>query len=99
MLEAPKPAPKRIVVVSSGAQQLFPGGVNFEQPGYVLGKKDVYDKWVAYGQSKAANVLLAAALHRRGYEAVSLHSCVIQTSLTRHMSEDDYRSAGTSDCR
>lgn len=87
-------SPQRTVVISSAAQRYWPGGINFEKPGYVLDDDKSYEKWTAYGQSKAANALFAAALHRRGREAVSLHPGVIKTPLLRHMTEEELRGMG-----
>jgi NAD(P)-dependent dehydrogenase (short-subunit alcohol dehydrogenase family) len=93
---ATKPAPPRSVIVSSMAQIYMADGINFDQPGYFNDQKDTYGKIESYAQSKAANVLFAAALHRRGWEAVSLHPGVIATGLVRHMTDQDYRDAGQS---
>lgn len=52
-----------------------------------------YDRWVAYGQSKTANVLFAVELDRRGKEdgvrALSLHPGQILTNLARHLSAEE----------
>ncbi|MBV9604357.1 MAG: SDR family NAD(P)-dependent oxidoreductase [Solirubrobacterales bacterium] len=52
-----------------------------------------YDPWLAYGQSKTANVLLAVEAHRRwspeGITANAVHpGAIYETNLSRHMSPD-----------
>ncbi|PHH86252.1 hypothetical protein CDD83_10516 [Cordyceps sp. RAO-2017] len=77
------PAP-RVVVVSSFGHHLSP--VRLRDPGFAAG---AYDKWRAYGQSKTANILMAAHLARlaRGrLLAFSLHPGVIlDTHLGDHL--------------
>jgi NAD(P)-dependent dehydrogenase (short-subunit alcohol dehydrogenase family) len=50
---------------------------------------ETYNKWVAYGQSKTANMLfalsLATKLGSRGLLAYSLHPGVITTNLGTHI--------------
>ncbi|MEO1061413.1 MAG: oxidoreductase [Actinomycetota bacterium] len=52
-----------------------------------------YDRWVAYGQSKTANVLHAVELDRRlrdrGVRAFALHPGAIVTDLGRHLTAED----------
>lgn len=52
-------------------------------------EKQGYNEWVAYGQSKTANIYLANEIERRygsqGLHATSLHPGGIQTNLTRHL--------------
>jgi NAD(P)-dependent dehydrogenase (short-subunit alcohol dehydrogenase family) len=52
-----------------------------------------YDPWLAYGQSKTANILLAVEAHRRwsrdGITANAVHpGAIFETGLGRHMSPD-----------
>ncbi|MGH2882046.1 MAG: SDR family NAD(P)-dependent oxidoreductase [Solirubrobacteraceae bacterium] len=52
-----------------------------------------YDPWLAYGQSKTANILLAVEAHRRwspeGITANAVHpGAIFETNLSRHMSPD-----------
>jgi NAD(P)-dependent dehydrogenase (short-subunit alcohol dehydrogenase family) len=52
-----------------------------------------YDPWLAYGQSKTANILLAVEAHRRwspeGITANAVHpGAIFETKLSRHMSPD-----------
>ena len=57
-----------------------------------------YDKWIAYGQGKTANMLfavsLAEKLRSKGLQAYSLHPGVISTNLGRHMDADDFQGLG-----
>jgi NAD(P)-dependent dehydrogenase (short-subunit alcohol dehydrogenase family) len=82
-------APARIVSVSSRGHQMSPvvfEDVHFEQ-------RD-YDKWLAYGQAKTANILFAVELERRlgerGVHANALHPGVIATELSRHLVPEDF---------
>ena len=82
-------APARVINVSSRAHHLSPvvfDDIHFEQR--------PYDKWLAYGQSKSANVLFTAELERRlgpeGVHAWAVHPGVIHTELSRHMAEADW---------
>ncbi len=52
-----------------------------------------YDPWLAYGQSKTANILFAVEAHRRwgpeGITANAVHpGAIFETNLSRHMSPD-----------
>jgi NAD(P)-dependent dehydrogenase (short-subunit alcohol dehydrogenase family) len=79
----------RVVVLSSG--------------GYVMGDVDLadanwerrdYDKFVAYGASKTANILHAIEADNRlrglGIRAYAVHPGTVATSLARHMSRSDF---------
>jgi NAD(P)-dependent dehydrogenase (short-subunit alcohol dehydrogenase family) len=81
-------APARVVNVSSAGHRL--AGVDFEDPHF---ERRPYDKWVAYGQSKTANVLFSVALDRRlapdGVRAIAVHPGMIITDLGRHLEEQD----------
>jgi NAD(P)-dependent dehydrogenase (short-subunit alcohol dehydrogenase family) len=77
----------RIVAVSSGAHRRSPvvfDDIHFE--------RRPYDPWLAYGQSKTANVLFAVEATRRfaddGITANALMPGVILTNLQRHMDEE-----------
>jgi WW domain-containing oxidoreductase len=78
----------RVVMVSSAAHELAPpqSGIQFDD----LTLRHNYKPWVAYGQSKLANLLFARSLARRfagtARTANALHPGVIRTSLARHMS-------------
>jgi len=80
----------RVVSVSSGGHQFSP--IRWEDPWFAGG----YDKWLAYGQSKTANVLFAVELDRLGAEygvrAFALHPGAILTPLGRHLTGDDMAS-------
>lgn len=77
----------RVVSVSSAGHQF--SGVRWEDIGFAGG----YDKWLAYGQSKTANVLFAVELDRLGAEhgvrAFALHPGAILTPLGRHLTHAD----------
>lgn len=84
-----KGAPSRVVCVSSLGHHISPvvfDDIHFE--------KRPYEKWMSYGQSKTANVLLAVELERRlgsrGVHAVAIHPGAIMTKLGRHMVPEDF---------
>jgi len=81
-------APARVVNVSSGGHRFSP--VLFDDPHF---EKTEYDKWVAYGQAKTANVLHAVELDRRlqakGVRAFGIHPGAIITELGRHLQKAD----------
>jgi NAD(P)-dependent dehydrogenase (short-subunit alcohol dehydrogenase family) len=83
-------APSRVVVVSSAAHLLSP--VNLDDLHF--DRRD-YDKWVAYGQSKTANVLFVRELNARlrdhGVTANALHPGIIMTELARSLTPDDIK--------
>lgn len=74
-------APARIVSVSSGAHSF--GGMNFDD----LQGKEKYSGWLAYGQSKLANVLFTYELARRlegtGVTANALHPGFVASNFGR----------------
>jgi len=81
-------APARVICLSSGGHKYSP--VVFEDLHF---EKRPYDKWLAYGQSKTANVLFAVELDRRlrrfGVSAFAVHPGVIVTELGRHLTQED----------
>jgi len=81
-------APARVVNVSSAGHRL--AGVDFDDLHF---ERREYDKWVAYGQSKSANVLFSCELDRRlqdrGVRSFALHPGVIMTELARHLTMED----------
>lgn len=83
-------APSRVVVLSSAAH--FMGTVDFDDPQF---ERRDYDKWVAYGQSKTANVLFALELNRRlqndGVTVNAVHPGMIMTELARSLTPDDIK--------
>lgn len=78
----------RVVSVSSGGHQF--GGIRWDDLDF---SRDGYDKWLAYGQSKTANVLFAVELDRlgaaSGVRAFALHPGAILTPLGRHLEAAD----------
>ncbi len=86
----------RVVSVSSLGHRFSPvvfDDIHFE-------RRD-YDPWLAYGQSKTANILFAVALDRRGREhgirAFSLHPGGIVTGLARHIPIEALKASGNVD--
>lgn len=81
-------APARIVILSSGAHRF--GSVDFDDLQF---ENREYDKFVAYGQSKTANIWFALELNRRladaGVTANAVHPGVIMTDLGRHLTPED----------
>jgi NAD(P)-dependent dehydrogenase (short-subunit alcohol dehydrogenase family) len=81
-------ASSRIVNLSSGAHRF--GGVDFDDIHF---NHREYDKFVAYGQSKTANILTAVELGRRlagsGVTINAIHPGIIQTELGRHLTPED----------
>ncbi|KAH7166459.1 hypothetical protein EDB81DRAFT_866228 [Dactylonectria macrodidyma] len=84
----------RVVVLSSTAHSM--GGINasdnynFQNGGY--------HPWVAYGQSKTANIYMANEIERRygsqGLHATSLHPGGIMTGLSKHVPEAEFAALG-----
>lgn len=76
----------RIVSVSSRGHLRSP--VMFDDINFL---ERAYDPWLAYGQSKTANVLFAVEANRRwaddGITANALHPGGIMTNLVRHLPE------------
>jgi NAD(P)-dependent dehydrogenase (short-subunit alcohol dehydrogenase family) len=83
-------APARIVNLSSAGHRLSP--FRFDDPFF---EKDDYNKWIAYGQAKTANVLFSVALDKRfkdrGIRSYAVHPGAIQTELGRHMDANDVK--------
>lgn len=81
-------APARVVNLSSAGHWFSPvvfDDIHFEH-------RD-YDKMLAYGQSKTANIWFATELNRRlspdGVTSFAVHPGGIKTDLSRHLSEED----------
>lgn len=78
----------RVVNLSSAGHRL--AGVDFDDPQF---ERREYDKWIAYGQAKSANVLFTVALQKRlteeGIDVFAVHPGVIQTELSRHLEMSD----------
>lgn len=83
----------RVVSVSSRGHHR--AGVDFDDLQF---ERRAYDPWVAYGQSKTANVLFAVELDRRGKDhgvrAFALHPGGIVTPLARHMQPERLKEMG-----
>jgi NAD(P)-dependent dehydrogenase (short-subunit alcohol dehydrogenase family) len=79
----------RLVILSSGGHVL--GDVDFEDPNW---ENREYDKFVAYGASKTANILHTVEADRRlrdfGIRAYAVHPGTVATSLARYMSRSDF---------
>ena len=79
----------RIVALSSGGHMM--GDVDFDDPNWE-GRE--YDKFVAYGASKTANILHTVEADRRlrdlGIRAYAVHPGTVATSLARYMSRTDF---------
>ena len=84
-----KSAPSRIVTVSSLAH-FMASRINFED----INSEKSYDKYVAYGQSKLANIMFTRELHRRlkgtGVSCFCLHPGSVSTELQRHSFDAGY---------
>jgi NAD(P)-dependent dehydrogenase (short-subunit alcohol dehydrogenase family) len=82
----------RVVAVSSGGHRR--SGIRWDDIQFAHG----YDKWVAYGQSKTANVLFAVQLDALGQEsgvrALAIHPGGILTLLQRHLTTAEMRERG-----
>jgi NAD(P)-dependent dehydrogenase (short-subunit alcohol dehydrogenase family) len=67
------------------------GDVDFDDPNW---ERRDYDKFVAYGASKTANILHAVEADRRlrgsGIRAYAVHPGTVATSLARYMSRADF---------
>ncbi|HEY4108287.1 oxidoreductase [Puia sp.] len=87
----------RVVAVSSWGHRFSP--VDLDDPNFL---QRPYDPWLAYGQSKTANILFAAQLdqigQQEGIRAFSLHpGSIVSTDLARYISVEDLRKAGVYD--
>ncbi|WP_233831128.1 oxidoreductase [Paraburkholderia sp. ZP32-5] len=87
----------RVVSVSSLGHRYSP--MRFDDPHFAVG---AYDPWIAYGQSKTANVLFAVTLDARerdnGVRAFSLHpGAIVETGLGKHLSREQLVAAGVLD--
>ena len=79
----------RVVVLSSGGYIM--GDVDLDDPNW---EHREYDKFVAYGASKTANILHAVEADHRlrglGIRAYAVHPGTVATSLARYMSRTDF---------
>ncbi len=79
-------APSRVVNLSSGGHAT--GGIRLEDPNFLTGD---YEPWVAYGQSKTANILFSAELDRRlapQVHSYSVHPGRVGTELGRYLTRE-----------
>ncbi|KAJ5166646.1 uncharacterized protein N7482_005427 [Penicillium canariense] len=81
-----KSASPRIVIVTSDGHRMSP--IRFGDYNFDGGK--TYNKWVGYGQSKTANMLMALSLANKlgvkhSLQAFSLHPGAISTNLSAHL--------------
>jgi len=84
----------RVINVSSSGHYFSP--VNFSDVNY---QNREYNKFEAYGQAKTANILFTLELDKRaqefGIRAYSLHpGLILETSLGRHLTFEDYVALG-----
>ncbi|MCZ4611135.1 SDR family NAD(P)-dependent oxidoreductase [Streptomyces sp. Lzd4kr] len=86
----------RVVVVSSGAQ--LRAGFDFDDPQF---ERHPYDPFLAYAQSKTADVLLAVGISRRwAKDGITANACApgwIHTNLARHLDKATLQSLGAMD--
>jgi NAD(P)-dependent dehydrogenase (short-subunit alcohol dehydrogenase family) len=87
----------RVVSVSSWGHRFSP--LDPADPNFL---RRPYDRWLAYGQSKTANILFAVKLddmgRSAGIRAFSLHpGSIVSTDLSRYISVEDLRRAGVLD--
>ncbi len=79
----------RVVILSSGGHVM--GDVDLDDPNW---EHREYDKFVAYGASKTANILHAGEVDHRlrdlGIRAYAVHPGTVATSLARYMSRSDF---------
>ncbi|MGO9735401.1 SDR family NAD(P)-dependent oxidoreductase [Mycobacterium sp.] len=79
----------RVVILSSGGYIM--GDVDLDDPNW---EHREYDKFVAYGASKTANILHAVEADHRlrglGIRAYAVHPGTVATSLARYMSRTDF---------
>lgn len=79
----------RVVILSSGGHVM--GDVDLDDPNW---ERREYDKFVAYGAAKTANILHAVEADRRlrdsGIRSYAVHPGTVATSLARYMSRDDF---------
>ncbi|MCE0536349.1 SDR family NAD(P)-dependent oxidoreductase [Kineosporia rhizophila] len=83
----------RVVAFSSLGHRF--GGIRWEDPHFDSGD---YDKWIAYGQAKTANVLFAVHLDAlgasSGVRAFALQPGTIDTGLVRHLEQSEMVALG-----
>ncbi|CAF1480229.1 unnamed protein product [Adineta ricciae] len=85
-------APSRVVMVSSVLNKFQ--GINWED----IQWEQNYDKWLAYGQSKTANILFALQMNElyksKGISSFALNPGAIMTNLQNVLSKEEQQSMG-----
>ncbi len=78
-------------VVNLSSRGHTSAGIDWDDPNF---ERREYDKFLAYGQSKTANILFTIGLQERladrSIDCFAVHPGVIRTNLSRHMDEDDF---------
>ena len=86
-------APSRLVALTSTGHKL--GGVDFDDIHF---ERRDYNKWLAYGQAKSANALMALGLHLRhgadGITANAVHPGGIMTGLQKYLPHEEMAAMG-----
>ncbi len=80
-------APSRVINLSSGGH--LASDIRWDDPNFA-GDAEDYDPWVAYGQSKTANILFSLELDRReapGIRSVAVHPGRVGTELGRYLTK------------
>ncbi|CAF2598086.1 unnamed protein product [Rotaria sp. Silwood2] len=84
--------PSRVVVVSSLANRR--SGINWDD----INWEKNYDKWLAYAQSKTANILFAKQFNKlyssEGIQAYALHPGGILTNLVKYVTMEERKALG-----
>lgn len=79
-------APSRVVNLSSGGHQS--SGIRWDDPNF---EHTDYDPWIAYGQSKTANILFSLELDRREaphVRSLAVHPGRVGTELGRYLTKE-----------
>jgi NAD(P)-dependent dehydrogenase (short-subunit alcohol dehydrogenase family) len=86
-------APSRVVNLSSTGHKL--SALDFDDPHF---ENRPYDKWLAYGQAKTANVLFSVGFEKRfgaeGVHAFAVHPGGIMTGLQRDLTHEEMDAMG-----
>ena len=86
-------APSRLVALSSTGHKL--GGVDFDDIHF---ERRPYNKWLAYGQAKSANAMMALGVHIKhaadGITANAVHPGGIMTGLQKYLPHEEMAALG-----
>ena len=86
-------APSRLVALTSTGHKL--GGVDWDD---IQFERRAYNKWLAYGQAKSANALMALGVHLRhgssGITANAVHPGGIMTGLQKFLPKEEMAALG-----